>query len=129
MIFETFEQSEYDKYQTEVKEHWGATQAYQEYKQKKGRINFEAISNQMTDIFSEFAAMQELGADHEKVQAQVKKLQNYITDHFYTCTNEILAGLGQMYVADQRFKDNIDKMGGPRTADFVAKAIKIYCQL
>ncbi|EGJ28136.1 MerR family transcriptional regulator [Streptococcus porcinus] len=129
MTFETFEHLEYDKYQTEVKERWGATQAYREYNQKKGELTFEAIGNQMTGIFSEFAAMQELGADHEKVEAQVKKLQAYITDHFYSCTIEILAELGPLYKADQRFKDNIDKMGGPGTADFVAKAIKIYCQL
>ena len=66
-------------------------------------------------------------ADSDEAQALVKELQNYITENYYTCTNEILAGLGQMYVADERFKTNIDK-NGDGTAEFVSKAIEIYCR-
>ena len=55
------------------------------------------------------------------------KLQAYITDSYYTCTDEIIAGLGKMYVADERFKNNIDKYG-EGTADFVAEAIAVFCQ-
>ena len=64
--------------------------------------------------------------DSEEAQSLAKKLQNYITENCYTCTNEILSGLGQMYVTDERFKDNIDKHG-VGTAEFVSKVIKIYC--
>ena len=57
----------------------------------------------------------------------VKMLQDYITANFYHCTEDILAGLGQMYVGDERFKNNIDSHG-EGTAEFVAEAIKIYCK-
>ena len=35
--------------------------------------------------------------EDEQVQLQVRKLQDYITDHFYTCSDKILCGLGRMY--------------------------------
>lgn len=97
-------------------------------KEKKDEVDYQAVSKEMAAIFGQFGALKDLGADHEKVQNQVKILQDYITNHFYTCTTEILAGLGQMYVGDLRFKGNIDQMGGPGTADFASEAIAIYCQ-
>ena len=57
----------------------------------------------------------------------MKKLQDYITENFYHCTDDILAGLGQMYACDERFKNNIDKCG-EGTAEFVSKAIEVYCK-
>ncbi|MBQ2899840.1 MAG: TipAS antibiotic-recognition domain-containing protein, partial [Oscillospiraceae bacterium] len=57
-----------------------------------------------------------------------KELQDFITGNYYTCTDEILSGLGKMYVGDERFKNNIDKAGGTGTAEFAAKAIEIYCK-
>ena len=75
-------------------------------------------------IFAEFAACKVSGAsaDSAEAQALVAKLQAHITANYYTCTDEILAGLGQMYVADERFKRNIDK-NGEGTAEFVAVSI------
>lgn len=128
MTFDAFKDKEYEEYQTEVKERWGSTQAYAEYEGKKDKVDYQAVSKEMAAIFGQFGALKDLGADHEKVQNQVKILQDYITNHFYTCTTEILAGLGQMYVGDLRFKGNIDQMGGPGTADFASEAIAIYCQ-
>ena len=80
-------------------------------------------------IFTKFAECMKKGhtADSDDAQVLVKELQNYITENYYTCTKEILAGLGQMYVADERFKANIDK-NGDGTAEFVSKAIEIYCK-
>ena len=80
-------------------------------------------------IFAKFAECKQNGntADSDDTQALVKELQNYITENYYTCTKEIFAGLGQMYVADERFKANIDK-NGDGTAAFVSKAIEIYCR-
>jgi hypothetical protein len=66
-------------------------------------------------------------ASSAEAQALVLKLQKHITDNYYTCTDEILCGLGQMYVADERFEKNIDKYGDG-TAEFVSKAIAIYCK-
>ena len=80
-------------------------------------------------IFAKFAECMKNGhtADSDDAQALVKELQTYITENYYTCTNQILAGLGQMYIADERLKTNIDK-NGDGTAEFVSKAIEIYCE-
>lgn len=128
MSFEVFKDKEYKEFQAEVKERWGSTQAYAEFEEKKDKVNYQAVSQEMAAIFAQFGTLKDLGADHEKVQAQVKILQDYITEHFYTCTNDILAGLGQMYMSDQRFSENIDQMAGPGTAAFASQAIAIYCQ-
>ena len=124
-VMKAFNNSEFEKYKTEAKEKWGKTEAYQEYeKRSKG----EASADDLMAVFSEFGAL--LGADPaaEQVQAKVAKLQQFITDHYYTCTKQILQGLGQMYVADARFKENIDRAGGPGTAEFAHQAIEIYCK-
>ena len=124
-VMKAFNNSEFEKYKTETKEKWGKTEAYQEYeKRSKG----EASADDLMAVFSEFGAL--LGADPaaEQVQAKVAKLQQFITDHYYTCTKQILQGLGQMYVADERFKENIDRAGGPGTAEFAHQAIEIYCK-
>lgn len=128
MSFEVFKDKEYKEFQAEVKERWGSTQAYAEFEEKKDKVKYQAVSQEMAASFAQFGALKDLGADHEKVQAQVKILQDYITEHFYTCTNDILAGLGQMYMSDQRFSENIDQMAGPGTAAFASQAIAIYCQ-
>ena len=80
-------------------------------------------------IFAEFAAVKASGARADSAEAQTlaAKLQAHITEHYYTCTDEILAGLGKMYIADERFKKNIDKHG-EGTAEFAADAIAVYCQ-
>ena len=80
-------------------------------------------------IFAEFAVCKQSGADADSTEAQtlVAKLQTHITANYYTCTDEILAGLGKMYVADERFKKNIDKYG-EGTAVFASAAIEVYCR-
>ena len=90
--------------------------------------NFEANDGLMA-IFAEFAVCKDnvMSADSAEAQALVAKLQAHITENYYTCTDEILAGLGKMYVADERFKKNIDKYG-EGTAEFAAEAIAVYCR-
>ena len=119
-------------FKNEVKEKWGKTEAYNEYTEKtKGysKENFNAMGEGMEKILAEFANSMQNGAEPNSDNAQnlVQKLQSYITENFYTCTNEILAGLGQMYVADERFKNNIDKHSVD-TAQFISQAIAIYCR-
>lgn len=130
VVMNAFDNSEFEKYKDEAKEKWGNTTAYAEYSEKSknyGKDKFSAISGEMAEIFSKFnRAMKNSDADSDESQALVKELQDYITNNFYTCTKEILSGLGQMYVYDERFKNNIDK-AGEGTADFVSEAIKIYC--
>ena len=114
---------------TEARERWGNTDAYCEHEQKTKNYTKEKwaeANDGLMAIFAEFAACKERGisADSAEAQALVAKLQTHITANYYTCTNEILAGLGKMYVADERFKKNIDKYG-EGTAEFVAEAIKV----
>jgi hypothetical protein len=79
------------------------------------------------NIFSEIGKLKDLSVEDEKVQGKIKELQQFISDNYYTCTNEILYSLGQMYVNDERFKKNIDNAGGEGTAKFVYEAISVYC--
>ena len=118
-----------DKYTAEARERWGDSEAYREHEQKtKGytKEKWAEANNGLMAIFAEFATCKANGATPGSAEAQalVAKLQSHITDNYYTCTDEILAGLGKMYVADERFKENIDKHGGG-TAEFVAEAITV----
>ena len=119
-------------YEKEVRERWGDTSAYREHEQKTKNCTKEKwaeANDGLMAIFAEFAACKDGGAsaDSNEAQALVAKLQAHITADYYTCTDEILAGLGKMYVADERFKNNIDKYG-EGTAEFAADAIGVYCQ-
>ena len=117
-------------YETEARSRWGATDAYCEHEQKTKNYTKEKwaeANDGMMAIFAEFASCKARGAsaDSAEAQALVAKLQAHITANYYTCTGEILAGLGKMYVADERFKKNIDKYG-EGTAEFAAEAIETF---
>lgn len=130
MDFTAFDTSKIDEYAAQAKASWGNTPEYREFEEKsKNRTAQEeqTISTQMMDIFAEFGTMLKLDPSEEKVQAQVKKLQGFITENFYNCSDEILYSLGSMYVSDGDFTENIDMTGGKGTAEFVFKAITIYC--
>ena len=119
-------------YETEARERYGNTAAYIEHEQKTRNYTKEKwaeANDGMMAIFAEFAACKASGAlaDSSEAQALVAKLQAHITENYYTCTDEILAGLGQIYVADERFKKNIDKYG-EGTAEFASEGIRIYVE-
>ena len=119
-------------YETESRTRWGTTDAYREHEQKTKNYTKEKwaeANDGMMAIFAEFAVCKNSGASANSTEAQalVSKLQAYITANYYTCTDEILAGLGKMYVADERFKKNIDKYG-EGTAEFTAEGIRIYVE-
>ena len=119
-------------YETELRERYGNTDAYREHEQKTKNYTkekWDEVNDGLMAIFAEFAEVKNCGmiADSAEAQALVAKLQNYITDNYYNCTDEILAGLGKMYVADERFKNNIDKYG-EGTAEFATEAIEAYCR-
>ena len=119
-----------NNYDMEVEQRFGETVAYKEYEQKTANYSkskWQDVSDGLMSVFAKFAECMKGGntADSEKAQALVKELQNYITENYYTCTKDILAGLGLMYVTDERFKNNINK-NGEGTADFVSKAIESY---
>ena len=119
-------------YENEARERYGNTEAYREHEQKTKNYTKEKwaeANDGLMAIFAEFAACKnsDANADSAESRALVVKLQAHITANYYTCTDEILAGLGKMYVADERFKKNIDKYG-EGTAEFAADAIEVYCR-
>lgn len=124
-----FDQSEYA---AEVKERWGGTDAYRESQAKTASYSadkWQAVTDGMNDLIAEFAACVQNGTAPGSTEAQalVKAWQDYITDNYYTCTDEILAGLGEMYTADDRFRENIDRHT-PGTATFTRDVIRVYCE-
>lgn len=119
-------------YESEARARWGNTDTYREHEQKTKNYTKEKwaeANDGLMAIFSEFALCKKSGAsaDSSEAQALVAKLRAHITANYYTCTDEILAGLGKMYVADERFKKNIDKYG-EGTAEFASEGIRIYVE-
>ena len=128
--FSAFDKTKLKEYEAEAKEKWGKTSAFKEFESKnEGRSDDENsfIASEMMGIFAEFGKISDEKPESEEAQELVKKLQSFITENYYNCTDEILFGLGQMYVFDERFTENIDKAGGKGTAEFVSKAIAARC--
>ena len=122
-----FDHTAFDQHKAEAKEKWGKTAAYQEHEEKTKDYSPQKWSNLaegMDHIMADFAHCMQQGEAPDSAQAQhlVQTLQSHITAHYYHCTDAILAGLGQMYVADERFRNNIDKHGDG-TAAFISQAI------
>ena len=129
MEFDAFDKSEWNQYAEEVKERWGQTRAYEECEEKmkeKTENEVRDTADQMMEIFTEIGKLQHLSPEDNRVQEKIETLQSFISEHYYTCTKEILSGLGQMYVGDERMKRNIDKAGGDGTAESAAQAIEIF---
>lgn len=136
MSFEAFDNSEFEAtrqaYAKEAEEKWGGTDAYKEHKTKTAsysKATWEAVNGEMDALLVQIAACRQSGAAPADLAAQelVAQWQKLITDRYYTCTKEILAGLAEMYLADTRFTENMDRHGAGTTA-FLCDAIRIYCK-
>jgi DNA-binding transcriptional MerR regulator len=134
MSFKEFDMSEIKKvqeeYKEEAKERWGDTDAYKESNRKTskyGKEDWAEISKDSARIYKGFSDNMDKEVSSPEVQNFVQEWQKHITKYFYNCTKEILAGLGEMYVADERFTKNIDKYG-EGLAEFMSKAIYYYCR-
>ena len=128
--FEVFNNDEITNFKKEAKAKWGNTAAYKECEEKtagKTDTEMKETGDRMMEIFAEIGALRSKGAESAEAQEKVKELQEFITENYYNCTNEIFAGLAEMYVADERFRENIDRAGGAGTAEFVSEAIALYC--
>ncbi|MCI9405652.1 MAG: MerR family transcriptional regulator [Oscillospiraceae bacterium] len=131
MDFTAFDTSKIDAYAAEAKASYGQTAEYQEFLQKsQGRTkeDDQRLSVQMMAIFTEFGGMRGYSPASEQVQAQVKKLRDFIDAHFYSCSDAMLLGLGRMYAGGGRLTEGIDEVGGEGTAEFIYQAIEICCQ-
>ncbi|MBD5502530.1 MAG: MerR family transcriptional regulator [Lachnospiraceae bacterium] len=130
MDFSVFDTHKIDEYAKQAKEQWGKTAAYREYEQKaagRSKEETQVVMEKFMQIFADFGKLKDKAPDSAAVQSLVKKLQDYITEHFYQCSDDILFSLGQMYAGGGEFTDNIDRVGGAGTARFTAEAIRIYC--
>lgn len=118
------------QYADEARARWGDTEAYRESERREeaatARQRQEALDG-MNAILQAFADARTLDASHARAQALVARLKAHITENYYDCTDEILAGLGAMYVQDERFTKNIDRFG-EGTAAFMSRAIARYCE-
>ncbi len=131
-MMQAFDNTEFENYKAEAREKWGKTQAYQEHAEKtKGysKEKWNSLTEGMDQIMAAFALCMKSGEATDAAQAQqlVKTLQEHITENYYTCTDQILLGLGQMYVGDERFRQNIDRHG-EGTAQFICDAVEAYCK-
>lgn len=131
MTFDAIDTKKINDYAAQAKASWGDTEAYREYERKStGRSDEEnrLLGGQMMDIFTEFGRIRGADPASDTAQALVKKLQGFISEHYYTCTKDILRGLGQMYAGGGDMTANIDRFGGEGTAEFAAAAIHVYCR-
>ena len=130
MDFSAFDTKKIDEYAKQAKESYGTTAAYKEFEQKsKGRSKEEekSLGIGMMELFADFGKLLTHFPEEEIIQKKVAELQAFITMHYYTCTPEILSSLGEMYAGGGSMTENIDTYAGVGTAEFTAKAIRIYC--
>lgn len=131
MDFHVFDTTKMDEYTKKAKEQWGQTTEYAEFQKRTAGQSPEAQKQAWKNlmlIFVELGKLRDKKPEEPAVQQKVKQLQDYITEHFYQCSDEVFCGLGKMYAAGGEFTENIDKAAGAGTADFVAKAIECYCK-
>ena len=131
MDFSAFDTKKIDEYSKRAKEQWGNSEAYREFEEKskdRTKEDEQDIMKEFMKIFAEFGELKSMQPDAKEVQEQVCKLKDYITKHFYNCTDDILMCLGKMYAGGGEFTQNIDSVGGEGTAEFTAEAIRIYCK-
>lgn len=130
MDFSVFDTKKMNEYAKQAKETWGKTEAYKEFEEKHKNYSEkddQRLQVEFMNLFVEFGRMKDMDAGCYEVQTLVKRLQDFITEHFYTCTDKILVHLGKMYSGGGSMTENIDAAGGEGTAEFAAKAIEIYC--
>ena len=130
MDFSAFDRTEQEEYARRAKAEWGGTPEYREYEQKaEGRTGEEQeeLNREMMRIFAEIGAERNGDPASEKVQGLVKKLRDFISEHYYACSDKVLAGLGLMYAAGGEMTENIDRAGGEGTGAFTNEAIRVWC--
>ena len=131
MDFAAFDTGKIDEYARQAKESWGVTREYKEFEAKNSNrtlSELKSMGDKLMALIAEFGMMKDKDPADPAVQEQVKKLQNYITENYYTCTKEILYGLGKMYAGGGDFTKNINAAGGEGTAEYAAEAIEVYCK-
>ena len=127
--FTGFDHKQIDEYAAQAKATYGKTEAYKEYEQRfltQDSSRQAQTGQDFMALLSRFGAHLGEAPESPEVQALVAELQAYITEHFYTCTDQILASFANLYDGGGSFTQNIDKAGGSGTAALAAQAIRHY---
>ena len=129
MDFSAFDTRKIDDYAAQAKAAWGKTDTWKEFEARgKTAAENQKDGDALMALFTEFGKRRDIDPACEEAQSMVKQLQDFISDHFYTCTPPVLRGLADMYDGGGDFTRNIDKAGGQGTASFIANAIREYCK-
>ena len=129
MNFEGFDSKKLDDYSVQAKALYGKTDAYKEFEQKSKKRTGEQtqdLGRQVMEFFTRLGNMRPCAPDCEAAQNWAKELQAFFTEHFYTCTPQILKGLAESYAGGGSMTENIDKAGGEGTGAFAKEVIAIY---
>ena len=130
MDFEAFDKKKLEQYAEQARQAWGATPEYREFEEKNGSRTLAELKdtgNRLMGLLAEFSAMKQGDPAAPEAQRQVRRVQDFITEHYYTCSDQILSQLGKLYGCGGEFTENINKAGGPGTAEFASAAIAAYC--
>ena len=129
MDFKAYDSKKLDAYAQEAKKRWGHTDAWRESQERGKNADQERTdADGLMDIFRRLGQLRQGDPAAPEAQKLIAELQQYICDHYYNCTKQILFGLGQMYAAGDEMNENIDRAGGAGTGDFARRAIEIYCK-
>ena len=131
MEFEAFDKKKLEDYAAQARKAWGATPEYREFEQKNGGktlTEMKQTGDGLMALLAEFGSMKDGDPAAPEAQAVARRVQDYITAHYYTCANKVFAQLGRMYGSGGEFTENIDNAGGPGTGVFASEAIRIYCE-
>ena len=131
MNLEGYQKDQLDDQIAQAKKLWGKTDAWQQYEHKSASRTKEQdadIEKNLMELFRQTGPTRFSAPDSPEAQAWVQQLRDFITEHFYDCTPQILLGLGRMYAGGGSMTENIDKAGGAGTAAFAHQAIEIYCK-
>ena len=129
--FNNWDPKKIDEYQAQAETLYGKSEAWQEYTQKaknRTKEQSQGINSKVMAFFAELGKIRHLPPESPEAQNWVKELQTFFTENFYTCTPEILKGLGEMYAGGGSMTENIDAAGGKGTGAFALEAIKVYCR-
>ena len=131
MDFKAFDRSKLDEYSRQAKDMYKESPEYKEMEEKsKNRTKEEEgiLADRFMLLFKEAGTLKDTDPASPEAQDLVKRIQDFITENLYTCSKKILSGLGKMYSGGGDFTKNIDEYGGEGTAEFIDKAIQIYCR-
>jgi DNA-binding transcriptional MerR regulator len=124
-IFDGFDSEQYD---AEVEQRWGDSDAFRvsaERTKAYGEVEWLELKKEQAAILADAAAAQRAGVRPDEPRAMdiVERYRLSIDRWFYPCSRAMHCGLADMWEADRRYADNIDKFGAGLT-EYLAAAVR-----